>query len=259
MSKRKVGELVQKRPVPRPQSETGLNSSAEDRSCLHSEKKFLGNAITKGSSSSSAYGRSSWGNWWYRWSWGMAGTPSRPLNVVITGATRDIGFALAEEHLKNGDNVFVHGLRREAVDDVVRRFSERFPDQVIWGMAGDVADPDFVRMMGMYAQKWLGRIDAWINSAAITYPRKRRFLETKPTEFARVGGHIFNVEASDNAPTPQFAAYGASKASMPQILKTLVVELQGTKVGVHNIAPGLALTALQLAGHWTDLDRYKHP
>eukprot|EP00468_Gymnochlora_sp_CCMP2014_P000759 CAMPEP_0167741436 /NCGR_PEP_ID=MMETSP0110_2-20121227/857_1 /TAXON_ID=629695 /ORGANISM="Gymnochlora sp., Strain CCMP2014" /LENGTH=215 /DNA_ID=CAMNT_0007625491 /DNA_START=33 /DNA_END=680 /DNA_ORIENTATION=- len=145
-------------------------------------------------------------------------TQRPPLNVVITGSTRGLGFALAEAHLRKGDNVFINGRSKSSVEKAVSILSKKYRKQVVWGLPGDVSDPDFVRMLGLSAKQWLGHVDIWINNAAISYPVKRKFTETQPSELSRVvntnvlgvlygtqtasllmrhqdkGGSIFNVE-----------------------------------------------------------------
>eukprot|EP00741_Cyanophora_paradoxa_P008638 tig00001365_g8362.t1 len=64
------------------------------------------------------------------------------------------------------------------------------------------------------------------------------------------GGHVFNVvgRGSRGEGTPNSIAYGASKACIPSITKTLRQELRGTpRIGVHNVSPGMVMTELLAA------------
>jgi chlorophyll(ide) b reductase len=69
--------------------------------------------------------------------------------------------------------------------------------------------------------------------------------------------HIFNTEGagSDGMATPNYAAYGATKAGLSQLCKSMQHEaanvLDGngnSKIGIHNFSPGMVLTDLLLEG-----------
>lgn len=51
-------------------------------------------------------------------------------------------------------------------------------------------------------------------------------------------------------PTPQYAAYGATKAGIAQVMGSVAAELRenGIRVGVHTLSPGMVLTDLILDG-----------
>jgi hypothetical protein len=67
------------------------------------------------------------------------------------------------------------------------------------------------------------------------------------------GGHVFNMDGAgaDGSATPRFAAYGATKRSLAQLGASLQAELglaKVTKVGVHNLSPGMVTTELLMSG-----------
>lgn len=66
------------------------------------------------------------------------------------------------------------------------------------------------------------------------------------------GGHVFNTEGagSDFSPTPNYAAYGATKAAIRQLTDSLQHETKKSNpiVGIHTIQPGMVLTNLLLEG-----------
>ncbi len=61
--------------------------------------------------------------------------------------------------------------------------------------------------------------------------------------------HIFNTEGagSDGMATPNYAAYGATKAGLAQLCKSMQHEAP-TNVSIHNFSPGMVLTDLLLEG-----------
>ena len=50
--------------------------------------------------------------------------------------------------------------------------------------------------------------------------------------------------------TPQYAAYGATKAGIAQVMGSVAAECRenGIRVGVHTLSPGMVLTDLILDG-----------
>lgn len=64
------------------------------------------------------------------------------------------------------------------------------------------------------------------------------------------GGHVFNVDGAgaDGFATPNYAAYGATKAGITHVTATLQRELSGTSVRLHTVSPGMILTDLLLEG-----------
>jgi len=63
--------------------------------------------------------------------------------------------------------------------------------------------------------------------------------------------HIFNMDGAgaNGMVTENFAAYGATKAAIPQLTKTLTKETKHSKVGVHTLSPGMVITDLLMAGN----------
>ncbi|KAH9769302.1 chlorophyll(ide) b reductase NOL [Citrus sinensis] len=202
-----------------------------------------------------------------------------PYNVLITGSTKGIGYALAKEFLKAGDNVIIcsrsalgytqpcedFGLRfcppsikflhaflsssviavllftAERVDSAVQSLREEFGEQHVWGTKCDVREGNEVADLVAFAQKNLKYVDIWAMKMMREQPR---------------GGHIFNIDGagSDGRPTPRFAAYGATKRSVVHLTKSLQAELQMQDVKnvvVHNLSPGMVTTDLLMSGATT--------
>jgi NAD(P)-dependent dehydrogenase (short-subunit alcohol dehydrogenase family) len=55
---------------------------------------------------------------------------------------------------------------------------------------------------------------------------------------------------ADGLPTPQYAAYGATKAGIAHVMGSVAAECRenGIRVGVHTLSPGMVLTDLILDG-----------
>ncbi|XP_044460732.1 chlorophyll(ide) b reductase NOL, chloroplastic isoform X2 [Mangifera indica] len=174
-----------------------------------------------------------------------------PYNVLITGSTKGIGYALAKEFLKAGDNVIVCSRSAERVESAVQSLREEFGEQHVWiNNAGsnaysykplaDASDEDLIEVV---TTNTLGLM--------ICCREAIQMMRNQPR-----GGHIFNIDGagSDGRPTPRFAAYGATKRSVVHLTKSLQAELQMQDVKnvvVHNLSPGMVTTDLLMSGATT--------
>ncbi|XVF82637.1 hypothetical protein PTKIN_Ptkin16aG0065100 [Pterospermum kingtungense] len=203
-----------------------------------------------------------------------------PYNVLITGSTKGIGYALAKEFLKAGDNVLICSRSAERVESAVKSLGEEYGEQRVWGTQCDVRDAQDVKNLVLFAQKNLGYIDIWINNAGSNAYSYKPLAESSDEDLIEVvstntlglmiccreaikmmlqqprGGHIFNIDGagSDGRPTPRFAAYGATKRSVVHLTKSLQAELQmqdAKNVVVHNLSPGMVTTDLLMSGATT--------
>uniref|UniRef100_A0A0D3FLY5 HTH myb-type domain-containing protein n=1 Tax=Oryza barthii TaxID=65489 RepID=A0A0D3FLY5_9ORYZ len=164
-----------------------------------------------------------------------------PYNVLITGSTKGIGYALAKEFLKAGDNVVICSRSAERVESAVTDLKKEFGEQHVWGIVCDVREGKDVKALVDFARDKMKYIDIWAINMMRNQPR---------------GGHIFNIDGagSDGRPTPRFAAYGATKRSVVHLTKSLQAELQMNEVNnvmVHNLSPGMVTTDLLMSGATT--------
>ncbi|XP_038885316.1 chlorophyll(ide) b reductase NOL, chloroplastic isoform X3 [Benincasa hispida] len=171
-----------------------------------------------------------------------------PYNVLITGSTKGIGYALARQFLKAGDNVVICSRSAERVESSVQSLREEFGEQHVWiNNAGsnaysfkplvEASDEDLIEVVTTNA---LGLM--------ICCREAIKMMLNQPR-----GGHIFNIDGagSDGRPTPRFAAYGATKRSVVHLTKSLQAELQMQDVKnvvVHNLSPGMVTTELLMSG-----------
>lgn len=88
-----------------------------------------------------------------------------PYNVLITGSTKGVGRALAEEFLRLGDNVVVCSKTPEAVEAAVESLSTQFGKDRVRGMPCNVSKGQQVKELADFAKAEFGHIDLWINNA----------------------------------------------------------------------------------------------
>jgi NAD(P)-dependent dehydrogenase (short-subunit alcohol dehydrogenase family) len=186
--------------------------------------------------------------------------------VVITGSTRGIGFGMAEAFLQRNHNVVVSGRGQPAVDKAVRALSERFPAERILGQPCDVSNADQVEQLWQAAHNRFGRVDIWINNAAIGTSTDALWNQSAQTLNAVVstnltgimyactvairgmltqgGGHVYNMEGLGSGGEIQYgtAPYGATKIALRYLTKALVRETKETPVKVSYLSPGIVAT-----------------
>ncbi|KAK3422095.1 chlorophyll(ide) b reductase NOL, chloroplastic [Eucalyptus grandis] len=208
-----------------------------------------------------------------------------PYNVLITGSTKGIGYALAKEFLKAGDNVVICSRSVERVESAVRDLRQEFGEQHVFGTKCDVREGQDVKNLVGYAQEKLKYIDIWINNAGSNAYSYKALAESSDQDLLEVvttnslglmlccreaikmmlsqprGGHIFNMDGAgaDGRPTPRFAAYGATKRSVVHLTKSLQAELQMQDVKnvlVHNLSPGMVTTDLLMCGVTTNQAKF---
>ncbi|GAA4980156.1 MAG: SDR family oxidoreductase [Streptomycetaceae bacterium] len=188
--------------------------------------------------------------------------PANPLDltgkvVLVTGGAKGIGRGITERFLAAGaDAVVCSRSEPESLPSAGGRTAVYHP--------ADVRDPDTAFATVAFIEEKFGRLDVLVNNAggapfsdaATVSPRfSKAIIELNllgPLYFAQAafrlmngqeeGGSIVNISSvSGVRPSPGTAAYGAAKAGMNSLTKTLAVEW-GPKVRVNSIVVGLVKT-----------------
>jgi 3-oxoacyl-[acyl-carrier protein] reductase len=186
--------------------------------------------------------------------------------VLVTGASRGIGRAVAYAFAEQGDRVAVH-----------HRNSPGLARDVLAGLAGDghtivradLADAEAVRLMVEAAVADLGGLDVVVNNAGIyaghpitevSYQQWqqtwRETLAVNLTGAANVtwcavqhmkqtGGRIVNVSSRGAfRGEPRHPAYGASKAGLNSFGQSMARALAPYGIAVATVAPGYVETEM---------------
>jgi NADP-dependent 3-hydroxy acid dehydrogenase YdfG len=124
----------------------------------------------------------------------------RPLSesvVVVTGASSGIGAATAEALAEHGARVVLAARRAAALDEVAQRCEARGGRAL--PVPTDVTDPAAVEALAQTATECFGRVDGWVNNAAVAlYAR----LADAPLDEVRrvvdvnVFGYLYGVRAA---------------------------------------------------------------
>jgi len=205
--------------------------------------------------------------------------------VLVTGAGRGIGRAIAEAFAGRGARVLVHYHR-----------NRKAAEQVMKGLPGgphalaqaDLADPQDAERLVAEAVDRLGRLDVVVNNAGIFELHK--VLEATPEAWREAwdrtlganllgpahvcyraarhmagngGGRIVNISSRGAfRGEPDAPAYGASKAGLNALSQSLAKALAPSGIFVHVLAPGWVETdmaAAHLAGKGGDEIRRQSP
>ncbi|WTW95609.1 SDR family oxidoreductase [Streptomycetaceae bacterium NBC_01309] len=177
--------------------------------------------------------------------------------VLVTGGGKGIGKVISERFLAAGADVVVCSRSEpEELPSAGGRTAVYHP--------ADVRDPDTAFATVAFIEEKFGRLDVLVNNAggapftdaATASPRfSRAIIELNllgPLYFAQAahrlmvaqeqGGSIVNISSvSGVRPSPGTAAYGAAKAGMNSLTKTLAVEW-APKIRMNSIIVGLVKT-----------------
>lgn len=185
-------------------------------------------------------------------------------NVMVTGATRGIGYAIAQEFAKAGANLAVCGTNEEAVRKAVEDLSET--GVKVYGQKVNVASAQDCEDFVANAVKELGSLDVLVNNAGITKDNltvrmseedfdavinvnlKGTFLMSKAAlkvMFKKRAGNVVNISSvvGEMGNAGQ-ANYVASKAGIIGMTKAMAKEFGSRNVRVNAVAPGFVRTAM---------------
>ena len=178
--------------------------------------------------------------------------------AVVTGATKGIGYGVAESLLKAGASVFICARAKPELKRALERLSALGR---VDGEVCDVRSEEQVKAMLGEAVRVFGGVDVLINNAGVGIIGKtveemsaddfRQTLETNlfgvfytchyaiPLMKKRGGGYIINISslAGQNA-HPKMAAYNASKFGLNGFSESLMQEVRGDNIKVTAICPG---------------------
>jgi NAD(P)-dependent dehydrogenase (short-subunit alcohol dehydrogenase family) len=187
--------------------------------------------------------------------------------VLVTGASRGIGRAIARAFAEAGDRVAVHhGSSPDRAEDVRRQL----PGEGHVVVQADMGDAEAVRRAVDTAAEQLGRLDVLVNNAGVFVAHPplstsyedwqaawSRTLATNLTGAANAafcavphlvaagGGAIVNVSSRGAfRGEPQCPAYGASKAGMNALGQSLALALAPQGISVGTVAPGFVQTEM---------------
>ncbi|MFI8933054.1 SDR family NAD(P)-dependent oxidoreductase [Streptomyces sp. NPDC053474] len=186
--------------------------------------------------------------------------------VLVSGASRGLGRALARAFADNGDRVAVHfGAREEEARATLDSLTGAGHALV----GGDLSDPAGAKDVADRAAAALGGIDVLVNNAAVNLPHPpattsyedwadlwQRHTAVNLLATANLshlaahrmigqgtGGRIVNIGSRGAfRGEPEHPAYGATKAAVHALGQSLAVALAPHGIAVASVAPGFFAT-----------------
>ncbi|MFF4901230.1 SDR family oxidoreductase [Streptomyces sp. NPDC001068] len=180
--------------------------------------------------------------------------------AIVTGASRGIGYGVAEALIARGDRVAITGRNEDTLKEAVQSLgSER-----VIGVAGKAHDLDHQSEVVARTMEAFGRVDFLVNNAGtnpvfgpiadVDLDVARKVFETNVVSalgFAQKtwhawqkenGGAIVNIASvAGLSASPFIGAYGISKAAMINLTQQLAHEF-APRVRVNAIAPAVVKT-----------------
>lgn len=184
--------------------------------------------------------------------------------VLVTGASKGIGLAVAEEFLSLGAIVTIVARGEAEIKELVDKWQGA--GLKAFGLAGDVATVEGRQKVVDYAVQKMGGIDSLINNVGTNNRKKTldytleeydALLSTNLTsafDLSRMAhphlkqggrGSIVNFGSiAGLIGIPTGAPYGMTKAALSQLTRNLACEWAADKIRVNCIAPGFIRTPL---------------
>jgi 3-oxoacyl-[acyl-carrier protein] reductase len=181
--------------------------------------------------------------------------------ALVTGATGGIGGAIAEALHKQGATVAISGTRREALDTLAAKLSER-----VHVLPCNLSELSEVEVLVPSAEQAMGGVDILVANAGIT--RDNLFVQLRDEDWddvikvnltatfrlaraatklmmrRRFGRIIAITSVVGVTGNPGQGNYSASKAGMIGMIKSLAAEYAKRNVTANCIAPGFIKTPM---------------
>lgn len=198
----------------------------------------------------------------------------KPKNIIITGASKGIGEAIAGKFAAGNHNIFLCARNEEQLYKTTEELQTRFPAVLISAMPADVSKKEQVVSFGNWVLKQTestGGPDVLVNNAGVFFPGGitteedgllERTMETNvysayhltrtllPKMMENRHGHVFNIcSVASLQAYKSGAAYSISKFALLGFSKNLREEMKPHGVKVTAVIPGAVYT-----GSWKESD-----
>ncbi len=182
--------------------------------------------------------------------------------VLITGGSRGLGFAMAEEFARQGARIAICARNQEPLERARRELEQQGAE--VLAIRCDVSDPAQVKRMVEQAVQHFGRIDVLVNNAGIItvgpieVQRREDFEEAMdvifwgavnpslavlPGMLGRSEGRIVNITSiGGRVSVPHLLPYNCAKFALVGFSEGLRSELARDGICVITIVPGLMRT-----------------
>jgi NAD(P)-dependent dehydrogenase (short-subunit alcohol dehydrogenase family) len=196
--------------------------------------------------------------------------------AIVTGASRGIGYAIAQRYAEEGAKVAMVARTASRLDKAAAEI--RNGGGVALPIAADVTDRAAVQSMARRVEAELGPVDVLVNNAGtflaigpswevapetwwadVTVNVLGPFLcchTVLPSMVARRKGRVINlIGGGADGPLAYGSAYAAGKTAVMRLTETLAVELKEYGVVVLALRPGFIRTAMSEHQEQTEVGR----
>lgn len=184
--------------------------------------------------------------------------------VLVSGASRGIGWAIAQAFAERDAQVIITGRQAETLQAAIAAMSPT--THAVVPIVCDVTDQDDLRRTVEQVVEQFGRIDTLVNNAGVN--RRKPSLEVTEDDYdfvmninlkgayllsQMVGRHMISqgsgsqiniASLNTDRPLKNVAPYAMSKSAMGHMTRALAMEWGPSGVRVNAIAPGFILTDL---------------
>lgn len=187
------------------------------------------------------------------------------MNVIITGATRGMGRAIAERFARAGYNLIVCARSNDELDKLKKEFDDSFPVISVGTRIADIGKIDEVKNFGKWILESGFTPDILVNNAGYFIPGNiyneeegtlQKMMDVNlnsayhltrtllPAMMERRKGHIFNIcSIASFKPMADVGAYGISKFALYGFTKHLREEMKPYGIKVTAVCPGATYTS----------------
>jgi gluconate 5-dehydrogenase len=184
--------------------------------------------------------------------------------VLVSGASRGIGRAIAKGFAERGASVVITGRVAETLEKTAKEISR--PGGTIRAKVCDAADAKALQRLADEVVAEFGRIDTLVNCAGVNKRRKAEDYDEETYDYitninirgafflsVAVGRHMIragrgcqiNIDSlNSHRPLDRVAPYAMSKAAMSNMTRALAMEWGPHGIRVNAVGPGLTLTEL---------------
>ncbi len=188
--------------------------------------------------------------------------------AIITGASRGLGYKIAERFLEEGASLIVCARNMRELEKNISVFQdkEKYVGKVI-PIQADVAKQEDAAQVCSTCMRHFGKIDILVNNAGIhgakgaidtvdmdewkkavevnLYGTVHMIRYAIPHMKKQTYGKIINLSGGGAAsPRPYFSAYAASKAAVVRITENFAQEYKEDGIDINAVAPGAMNTQL---------------
>ncbi|MBS1928714.1 MAG: SDR family oxidoreductase [Chitinophagaceae bacterium] len=196
------------------------------------------------------------------------------MNVVITGASRGIGKAIAEIFLENGHSIYTCNQSENRIQEVLKEWKSKFPDTIIEHYTADLSIEKEVREFAAWVNKQ-GPVHILVNNAGIYLPGNcfnepegslQKMMAVNfysayhltrallPNMMERNSGHVFNLCSIASLHAYEGGGgYSVSKYALKGFTDNLRHEMKTRGIKVTGVYPGAVHT-----DSWSGFDNSSH-